>query len=451
MGETKPLLREQESPKTLGEKWALIREKVLTKEVLLLVLYVLLYIVTGVVNSRFLRKVATSFQNYAFFINQLTNYGYIPIFGAVVLYELFFTKLINKEMRVFPWWKFLVMGALDAVCGYFVVIGGIDTSGPMQQLLNQAIIPVTMIGSFFVLKERFTPIQVGGALVIVGGVIVSLVPGLTDPSANKGNVFFWNMFYLCQVIPFAASNVYKDIAFKAVDMDVWYLQFWDVFWGSVVGSLLFPINTILPPPAYIAWDQIPNSMRDGGLCLVGENLITSDNSKCGPDNVDHISCDDCDSSWLILIIYMAINVAYNVFILLVIKYGSATILSIAQTVRLPLTNICFSFEFIMGPKYVTRLSGDTVWGLIVILVGLVVYRVGSYFKKKPITEGGDGEPAVSHRIIPHIGPGGGGGDYMVESISSTPLIIPKTSTHLRKQYLAKLGVVNNPTHVVNIQ
>jgi len=437
------LLKKQEPEKqTLIQRWHVIRHRVFTRDVVLLMVYVVLYVSSGVVNSIFLKKVMNSFQNYPFFLNQLTNYGYIPIFGVVVLYEVLFTKLVTKEMRVFPWWKFLIMGALDAVCGYFVVIGGIDTSGPMQQLLNQAIIPVTMVGAFFILKERYSWIQVVGSLLIVGGVVTSLLPSLLNKQDNTGNVFFWNMFYLCQVIPFAASNVYKDIAFKAVDMDVWYLQFWDVFWQSVFGTMLFPINTILPPPANVSWQQIPGNMHSGLLCLMGNNQIVPDGTATSCD-LPHATqpCDACENSWFILLIYMAINVAYNVFILLVIKYGSATVLSIAQTVRLPLTNICFGFKFIMG-KDMTPFKGEAVYGLAIILAGLISYRVGALRKKKP-----EGEEEGTHRIIPRIGPGGG--DYLVESISSTPLIIPKSSAHLRKQYLAKLGVGLNEAHSIN--
>jgi len=426
--ETQPLLG-QDKPQS---KWEQLQAKYLTKEVVLLMVYTVLYVVSGVINSLFLRKVMTSFQNYPFFLNQLTNYGYIPIFGAVVLYEMFFTKLINKEMRAFPWYRMLIMGALDAVCGYFVVIGGIQTSGPMQQLLNQAIIPVTMIGAFFVLKERYSLIQIGGSGLIVAGVVLSLIPALTNKGENTGNVFFWNMFYLCQVIPFAASNVYKDIAFKSVDMDVWYLQFWDVFWQSMIGTMLFPINTVLPPPAKVEFSQIPANMKNGTLCLIGHDLITPLDSACGPLNPKHLACDDCHNAWLILGIYMAINVAYNVFILLVIKYGSATILSIAQTIRLPLTNICFSFHFIMG-KDAQPFSGFSLYGLLVILSGLVAYRAGSLAKAP---EAGEGEP---HKIIPRIGPGAT--DYFVEAPAvSGPLITPKSHDQQRKQYLTRLGL-----------
>lgn len=419
--EKKPLL-DGKKP----DKWAEIKASLMKKETILLIVYTLLYIICGVVNSLLLRKVMTSFQNYPFFLGQLTNYGYIPIFGAVVLYEIYFTSFITKEMRAFPWWKLLVMGALDAVNGYFVVIGGIKTTGPMQNLLNQAIVPVTMAGAFFILKERYTWLQAGGATTIVAGVVLSLVPSLTG-SDNSGNSVFWNMFYLCQVIPFAASNVYKDIAFKEVDLDVWYLQFWDVFWQSLVGTLLFPINTILPPPATIKWGGIPKNLHDGGMCLIGKDLITP--PACGTKD---LACDDCTNAWLILLIYVAVNVAYNVFILLVIKYGSATILSIAQTVRLPITNLCFASKKLAGNDTVpfTRWS---LAGLLVILFGLVTYRVGSAMKQKSLIEDG-GET----RIIPHIGPGGV--DYMIEAVAAKPLIVPKTGAHLRRQYLTKLGV-----------
>ena len=47
-------------------------------------------------------------------ISQVANYGYIPIFGAAVLYELKFTTLITKEQRDFPWWKFFIMVCLPS-------------------------------------------------------------------------------------------------------------------------------------------------------------------------------------------------------------------------------------------------------------------------------------------------------------------------------------------------
>lgn len=428
--ESKPLLGGGSPPSQS------IREKlrgVMSPENLRVALYTVLYVVSGVVNSIFLKKIMNSLNNYAFFLNQVTNYGYIPIFGSAVLYEVMFTKLITKEQRDFPWWKFFVMGALDAINGYFVVIGGIGTSGTMQQLLNQAIIPVTMVGSFIFLKERYSLIQIGGSLLIVGGVTLSLLPSLTSSGNSEQNIPFFNMFFLCQAIPFAASNVFKDIAFKSVDMDVWYLQFWDVFYQSLIGTFLFPVNTLLPPPANIRWADIPGAMKNGAICLSGVNVIipTADpTTTCGTSANN--PCDNCYHAWLILLIYMAINVIYNIFILLVIKHGSATILSIAQTIRLPLTSIAFSMQWIMGNQK-ESFSQFSLYGLFIILGGLSAFRAGSLMKK-PV----DGEGTSVVKIIPRPGPGGT--EIFTESVRATPLIIPKTSIQHRKEYLARLGI-----------
>jgi len=339
-----------------------------------------------------------------------------------------FTKLITKEQRDFPWYKFFIMGMLDAINGYFVVIGGVGTSGTMQQLLNQAIIPVTMIGSFIFLKERYSLIQIGGSLLIVGGVTLSLLPSMTSAGGDGGgqNIPFFNMFFLCQAIPFAASNVYKDIAFKSVDMDVWYLQFWDVFYQSLIGTCLFWVNPLLPPPANISWKDMPSAITNGAICLSGKNVITTN---CGYD-VNH-PCDDCYHAWLILGIYMSINVIYNVFILLVIKHGSATVLSIAQTIRLPLTSMAFSQRWIMGNQ-VEPFSQFSLYGLFIILSGLTAYRAGSLMKRP---EGGE---EGSAKIIVRAGPGGT--EIFTESVRSAPLIIPKTTIQHRRQYLQRLGI-----------
>jgi len=429
MEDKQPLLSDAKgNAPSSSPTWMEKMRTAMNPDVLKIALYTVLYVVSGVINSIFLKKIMNSLNNYAFFLNQVTNYGYIPIFGTAVLYETFFTKLITKEQRDFPWWKFFIMGALDAINGYFVVIGGIGTSGTMQQLLNQAIIPVTMIGSFIFLKERYSLVQIGGSLLIVGGVTLSLLPSLTNAGGDSGqNIPFFNMFFLCQAIPFAASNLYKDIAFKSVDMDVWYLQFWDVFYQSVIGTFLFPANTLLPPPANIAWSDIPSAMKNGAICLSGTNVITSN---CGTS--DH-PCDACDRAWLILLIYMCINVVYNIFILLVIKHGSATILSIAQTIRLPLTSIAFSMQWIMGNQ-VEPFSKFSLYGLFIILTGLSAFRAGSLMKRPA-----DGEGQEIVKIIPRLGPGGT--EIFAEATRSTPLILPKSTIQHRKQYLTRLGIV----------
>ncbi|EFA83226.1 putative transmembrane protein [Heterostelium album PN500] len=436
--EKQPLLQDEESeigidqPQESGwkEKLRSFGRSMLKKEMLTVLIYSVCYVISGVINSILLKLTMNSFQNYGFFLNQLTNYGFIPIFGAVVAYKIMFTNDIPQETRDFPKYKFLIMGALDAVTGYFVVIGGISTSGPLQQLLNQAIIPFTMLSSLVFLKMRYSWIQVTGALVIIAGVVVSLIPSLTGKS-DANNKVFWNLFYLISMIPFALSNIYKDIGFQSVqDMDVWYLQFYDSLFQGIVGTFLFPINNWLPPPGGIKFKDIIPSLRDGAECLAGTNTITmaSSNNTCDLPTTD-FPCDNCHNAYIIIIIYMTINIVYNVFILLVIKHAGATVYSIANTLRLPLTNIVFSLKFIVPVSIYQAFSGLSVAGLIIILLGLVGYRIGSMIKAKQ--SGEDGEV----KVIPGLGPAGV--EVLPAGPLRRPLIEPKSPEHLRNQFFAR--------------
>ncbi|KAN0008686.1 hypothetical protein ACTFIU_009413 [Dictyostelium citrinum] len=447
--ERKPLLSinddySQDVSISNGEKESLFNKlknllkKSMTKETVTILVYVLLYIVSGVINGILLKKLMIKFVNYSFFLSQLTNYGYLPIFLVAMWYKMYCTNDVPKETRKFPQYKFVIMGLLDAINGFFVVIGGVSTSGPLQQLLNQAIIPFTMVASFIFLKERYSLIQLGGATVILGGVVVALIPSLTGGSSG-GNILFYNFFYLISVIPGALSNVYKDIAFQATDMDVWYLQFWDCLYQSLFGSILFPVNNWLPPPATIKFTEIIPSMRDGALCLGGKNSIlpiyngTSSELAFGSCGInDNFVCDDCHNTWIIVLIYMTVNIVYNIFILLVLKHGGATVYSIANTVILPLTNIIFSMKFIMGAA-TSPFSSLSVAGLLIILFGLGGYRVGSMIKKPPPDSKKDSEEAIGGASNKNNLDGGSG--------EIPPSIIqPKSQLHLRNQFFGRLGI-----------
>jgi hypothetical protein len=68
------------------------------------------------------------------------------------------------------------------------------------------------------------------------------------------------------------------------------------------------------------------------------------------------------------------NCAFNVFIILVIKHGSAALFYIVMTVRLPIVNLFFSWSVISDPP--EALNKFTIFGLVIILAGLVAYRIG---------------------------------------------------------------------------
>lgn len=72
-------------------------------------------------------------------------------------------------------------------------------------------------------------------------------------------------------------------------------------------------------------------------------------------------------------IYLLFNVCYNILIIMILKWGSSNILWLAMTVMVPLGNLAFALPFMPGATPVTAF--DLV-GLVVIMVGLMAYRLG---------------------------------------------------------------------------
>ena len=56
-----------------------------------------------------------------------------------------------------------------------------------------------------------------GALVILGGVVVVLVPKFMHPSAGESDKPVFNSIYLISVVPMALSSVYKEMYARAPD------------------------------------------------------------------------------------------------------------------------------------------------------------------------------------------------------------------------------------------
>jgi drug/metabolite transporter (DMT)-like permease len=73
-----------------------------------------------------------------------------------------------SESPAFPKYKLMIMGFLDALASIMMVFGGNRTSGALQALLIQGVIPITMVLSFIFLKERYVWQQYIGAALVLG-------------------------------------------------------------------------------------------------------------------------------------------------------------------------------------------------------------------------------------------------------------------------------------------
>ena len=72
--------------------------------------------------------------------------------------------------------------------------------------------------------------------------------------------------------------------------------------------------------------------------------------------------------------YVAVNVAYNILIILMLKYGDANLLWLAMTLLVPLSTVAFSLPFV--PEHAPPAPTDAA-ALVLISLGLALYRFGA--------------------------------------------------------------------------
>ena len=162
----------------------------------------------------------------AFFANQGVNLLYLLYGGGFLSYKLLFTNDIDANMRRFPQSRFFGLATLDAFGTFFTAMGATFTPLALQQILNQTLIPLTMVCSFFFLSTRFNYGAITGACLIFAGAAIVVLGSVEGNSAGEHFRWYASVIYFLSNVPMALSAVYKEIAFKDQTVDVWYLCFW---------------------------------------------------------------------------------------------------------------------------------------------------------------------------------------------------------------------------------
>mmetsp|Transcript_94738 Transcript_94738/g.296275 ORF Transcript_94738/g.296275 Transcript_94738/m.296275 type:complete len:521 (+) Transcript_94738:59-1621(+) len=336
-----------------------------------LVFYTIMLLISSVGNTVYFKRMTNAMPNYGWYLTMLSTVIYVPLFGLLAGPGILETKqeLISK---------FVVMGVCDGLSGTLMVLGGVHTGGTLQVLLGQAVIPFTMVASVTLIGKRYHLLQQVGAAVIVLGIVVANAGG--GGSVGDGNELVFNVLFLMAIVPSALSSVFKEVAFRGYDgnLDVNVLQFWVASFQVVTNMLAMPIYTLKMLGAQqVPIEKMPGLTFGGTRCLFFlEDQVLTD---CGMPG--ERPCDHCHYAWVPVMGYMAFNLFFNIFTMLVIKHGSATLSFLVSTLRMPLSSLAFSSPLIMGVEAVPVGFSD-YFSLTVILAGLMCYRLGARCLKR---------------------------------------------------------------------
>eukprot|EP00618_Florenciella_parvula_P024606 CAMPEP_0119527926 /NCGR_PEP_ID=MMETSP1344-20130328/42220_1 /TAXON_ID=236787 /ORGANISM="Florenciella parvula, Strain CCMP2471" /LENGTH=378 /DNA_ID=CAMNT_0007567199 /DNA_START=73 /DNA_END=1209 /DNA_ORIENTATION=+ len=309
------------------------------------------------------------------------------------------------------------MGLMDAMSGFLCSFGGAYVDGSLQNLLNQCIIPLTLIMSVIYLKVSYTCGQYTGSGAILGGTGVAVLPGF-GKSSHTSTTPAGIIIYFFSIVPTSVSNVYKETAFREKKhCDVYVLSaivaMFQVLWGFLFLPLL-----ALPGFGGIPFSEMPAQMSNGFACFMGYDSLPGDH--CSDKKIIH-------TAFAAMMIYCIINFGYNVFQLLVTKHGSAMLMVMSSALSLPVTNMAFACPWLMGENTEDFTVYDVV-ALCIVVVGFVIYSRDGLSEEEPSKKetaltmtprGSRKTPKQRGRLLP-VQAAGGSAVYTRERANSDP-------------------------------
>ena len=310
---------------------------------------------------------ATYGEKYAFFVSQGVNLLYVVYGGAILLPKMWFGDEITPAMRALPQRRFVFMAVLDCCGTFLAAMGAVHTPGQVQSLLNQSLIPCTMIASHVFNRTSYTLAQCAGAAIILLGAAVVLSPELLGAPAGApavpaddraaGSRALSNALYFLANVPMACSAVYKERRFAGDEVHVLYLTQCVSCYQFLFGFVLAPLQAV--PGVSTAAGQSPAAIA--AAFRGGYECFRARAADCPPRE---------GTTWLLLG-YCAVNFVLNTTGLVLTKHGSAALNAISYALILPLTTVSYSLPFLGAHR--EELRAPTLVGLLVVLAGFLLY------------------------------------------------------------------------------
>ncbi|ETW03091.1 hypothetical protein H310_05517 [Aphanomyces invadans] len=312
-----------------------------------------------------------------YFSNIILPIAFVVTSWPVVWYKMAFTNDITPEMRSFPHYKYAIMGLLDTIYNLLSALPTPHLGGNFSNVLDQLNLPFNMLLSLLFLNTRYKRCHILGAVLVLYGGFVNMLPLFTggstlnmpDPSVG------WIVLFISSLVPAAASNVYKEIALKDVDLDIWYCNAWTSLYQVFIGILTIwtiRVPALCDPP--VAWQDFPNFVVLSHECFLGNPVEFQGKTLACNEGVFDLFM------WFILF-----NMIFSQLMLYIFKEGSSVLFVVSSAVCLPVTDILYMFPFLTGKQASQTFTIYDGFALFVLVIGLLVYHSE---KETRVSQGG---------------------------------------------------------------
>jgi len=245
---------------------------------------------------------------------------------------------------------------------------GTTLPGTIIILLQQAVIPVTMVLSIIFLKIRYTWLNLLGAIILICGIVVTVIPDLIHSkldNVNRSTFVEYVVLVLAATVPNAIAIVYLEYILKFEDIEIMSAWMWinvfELIFGLPLIFAIIPLQRIS-----FSFTNIGKNAEYGFACL-----LLGVNSQSG---------DACPNVGYYFISYAVVIVLTRLNLTYIVNSESASLLWLSLAVAIPLASIAFTLKEIMGDT-ATSFNTYIIIGLIVVVVGLAIYKSSSEIRK----------------------------------------------------------------------
>ncbi|GLJ12522.1 hypothetical protein SUGI_0192670 [Cryptomeria japonica] len=321
----------------------------------------------GVGNKVLYKLALVPLKNYPFFLAQLATFGYVVVYFSI-LYIRYKAGIVTKEMLSLPKSRFLAVGALEALGMASGMAAGSMLSGASIPILSQTFLVWQLILSFIFLGRRYTLNQIFGCLLISFGVIITVSSGGGSGTSLQQTGFVWPLLMIVSFLFQAGDTILKEIIFldaakqlKGGSVDLFVINSFGSGFQALFILLLLPFLSRLWG---VPFAQLPGYLRDGAACFVNAGSLAK----------------GCEGAPLLPLLFILVNMGFNISLLHLLKISSAVVSSLAATFSVPLS----IFMFTLPLPYIgvdSSLPPGFLMGAAVLVIGLFVYNLSNHTKE----------------------------------------------------------------------
>ncbi|KAL4283360.1 hypothetical protein GQ457_16G006970 [Hibiscus cannabinus] len=317
-------------------------------------------VVLGVGNRVLYKLALVPLKHYPFFLAQLATFGYVLVYFSV-LYLRYHAGIVTDEMLSLPKGPFLAVGLLEALGAATGMAAGAILSGASIPILSQTFLVWQILLSTIFLGRRYRVNQLLGCFLVAVGVIITVASGSSSGYSLKEASIFWSLLMIVSFLLQAADTVLKEVIFldaakrlKGGSVDLFVVNSYGSAFQALFICLLLPFLSKLWG---IPFSQLPNYLKDGAACFL---------------NIGGTLSSGCDGAPLLPLLFVIVNMGFNISLLHLLKISSAVVSSLASTFSVPISVYVFTLPLpYLGVA--SSLPSGFVAGAIILVMGLLIY------------------------------------------------------------------------------